>query len=171
VNEFNKIIEVADIDEKMDILYHEFFIKRALNMIINYQTNRIASEEDMKKQFDVSINFNISPITTERNAKTCIYHTHYMGIYIKKPEIGFTLNDIFNDGFFGWDGEYSPTEWEIVKYALPKWIVLKNLSGFDSWNINEEYDIFEEKKTLTLSFTSSLQKLIEMYEEEKQKVL
>lgn len=151
------------VNEKMEDLYYKFFIDTTLVKIIENQIKNITCEEDRNKGFEVSINFYLYRVNREMYDLLLRKNRKFLsirGMAVSEPNIGETLDINGKD--------ISDRDMYLVANALPKWILLHNQLSFDSWNLNENYDSYGEKY-LTLTFTSSLQKLIDMYYAEKQR--
>lgn len=161
--------EINNSYEKMEELYYKFFVDTTLVKIIENQIKTITCEEDMYKPFNVSINYYLYIVNTEmydlylkKNKK----FSSVRGIAVSEPLIGETLDGISSKDVSGRD-------MYLVCNFLPEWILLhiKFLPfqlSFDTCNLSKKYDCDIEEYT-TLSFTSSLQRLIDMYYAEKQR--
>lgn len=151
-------------DKKMEELYYKFFVNTTLVKIIENQIKTITCEEDRYKPFDVSINYHLYRVNTEMYDlwfKKYRKFSSIRGMAVSEPPIGETL-----DGISGKD--VSDGDMYLVCDVLPKWILLHNQLSFDTWNLSKKCDCNNEEYT-TLSFTSSLQRLIDMYYAEKQR--
>lgn len=149
-------------DEKMQELYAKFFLDTTLVAIIENQIKNMTCDEDRYKPFKVSINYNLYRVNREMielgygNRKI----SSIRGMFVSEPDIGETL------GIKGKD--VTDRDMYLVSNVLPKWTLLENLDSFYTYNMTEKKD-FEGEKYTMFTFTSSLQKLIDMYYAEKQR--
>lgn len=155
--------EEKKFNEKMEELYYKFFIDETLVKIIENQIENITCGEDRHKTFEVTIHYNLYRVNSQMHdlwLKRNRLFSSIRGIAVSEPHIGETLNISGKN--------ISDRDMGLVCKVLPKWILLHNQLSFDTWNLGEKLDIDGERYT-TLSFTSSLQKLIDMYYAEKQR--
>lgn len=147
---------------KMQELYEKFFLDTTLVAIIENQIKNMTCEEDKYKTFKVSINYNLYRVNRENIElgygvrKISLIR----GMYVSEPDIGETLGI--------WGKDVTDGDMELVSKVLPKWTLLENLDSFYTYSMTEEYDS-DGYEYIMFTFTTSLQKLIDMYYVEKER--
>ena len=147
---------------KMLELYEKFFLDTTLVAIIENQIKNMTCEEDRYKTFKVSINYNLYRVSKETIELGYGVRkiSSIRGMYVSEPDIGETLEISGKDVTDG--------DMELVSNVLPKWTLLENLDSFYTYSMTEEYDS-EGYEHIIFTFTTSLQKLIDMYYVEKER--
>lgn len=170
IDEHTATDEEKEANKKMEELYYKFFVDTTLVKIIENQIKNITCEDDINRNFEVSIYFQLfSEIFDLYNNKNKNVSS-IVSMSISKPNIGRTID-------VNWD-EISDRDMYLIYNILPKWIILHNHLYFDNWNLlgkndsivhDDEMDNVYIEKYLNLSFTINLQRLIDMYYAEKQR--
>ena len=147
---------------KMLELYEKFFLDTTLVAIIENQIKNMTCEEDRYKTFKVSINYNLYRVSKETIELGYGVRkiSSIRGMYVSEPDIGETL-EISAKGV-------TDSDMELVSNVLPKWTLLENLDSFYTYSMTEEYNS-EGYEYIMFTFTTSLQKLIDMYYVEKER--
>ena len=147
---------------KMLELYEKFFLDTTLVSIIENQIKNMTCEEDRYKTFKVSINYNLYRVSKETIELGYGVRkiSSIRGMYVSEPDIGETLEISGKDVTDG--------DMELVSNVLPKWTLLENLDSFYTYSMTEKYNS-EGYEYIMFTFTTSLQKLIDMYYVEKER--
>ena len=147
---------------KMLELYEKFFLDTTLVAIIENQIKNMTCEEDRYKTFKVSINYNLYRVSEENIVLGygIRKNEQISGMYVSEPDIGKTLEISSKD--------VTDRDMYLVSNVLPKWTLLENLDSFYTYSMTEKHN-FEGEKYIMFTFTSSLQRLIDMYYVEKER--
>lgn len=163
---FDEMAQRADKElrfgNKMLELYEKFFLDTTLVAIIENQIKNMTCEEDRYKTFKVSINYNLYRVSEENIVLGygIRKNEQISGMYVSEPDIGKTLEISSKD--------VTDRDMYLVSNVLPKWTLLENLDSFYTYSMTEKYNP-EGEKYIMFTFTTSLQKLIDMYYFEKER--
>lgn len=162
----DEMVKLADKEKrfakKMQELYCKFFLDTTLVAIIENQIKNMTCEEDRYKPFKVSINYNLYRLEDdiiELGYKFRKYSS-IRGMYVSEPDIGETLRIGGKD--------VTDRDMYLVSNVLPKWTLLENLDSFYTYSMTEKCNSEGEEYTM-FTFTTTLQRLIDMYYDEKQR--
>lgn len=162
----DEMVKLADKEKrfakKMQDLYEKFFLDETLVAIIENQIKNMTCEEDRYKPFKVSINYNLYRVSIQTIELECGIRKkeQIRGMYVTEPDIGETLEISGKD--------VTDRDMYLVSNVLPKWTLLENLDSFYTYSMTEKYNSQGEEYTM-FTFTTSLQRLIDMYYVEKER--